>query len=56
MDTEMHRLAEPGEDLSHLPGPEVAAPAFAWLVEHETAPFARVQAQELEFASAEGVR
>src|SRR5262245_61812444 len=24
MDTEMHRLAEPGVDLSHLPGPEVA--------------------------------
>jgi len=47
MNTDMHRLAEPGVDLSGLPGPEVAAPAFAWLVEQETAPFARVQAQRL---------
>ena len=45
MNTEMHQLAEPGEDLSGLPGPEVAAPAFVRLVEQETAPFARVQAQ-----------
>jgi NAD(P)-dependent dehydrogenase (short-subunit alcohol dehydrogenase family) len=54
MNTEMHRRAEPGVDLSGLPGPEVSAPAFAWLVEHESAPFARVQAQEL--AAAEAVR
>ena len=47
MNTEMHRLAEPGVDLSGLPGPEVPAPVFSWLVEHETAPFARVQAQAL---------
>lgn len=47
MDTEMHRLAEPGEDLSHLPGPEAAAPAFAWLVEHEDASYVRVLAQPL---------
>ena len=47
MNTEMHRLAEPGEDLSSLPGPEVSAPAFVRLVEDETAPFARVKAQEL---------
>lgn len=47
MNTEMHRLAEPGVDLSDLPGPEVPAPAFAWLVEHEAAPFARVSAQQL---------
>jgi NAD(P)-dependent dehydrogenase (short-subunit alcohol dehydrogenase family) len=46
MNTVMHRLAEPGEDLSGLPGPEVAAPAFVRLVEKETAPFARVRAQE----------
>ncbi len=45
MNTEMHRLAEPGEDLSGLPGPEVAAPAFVRLVQEETAPFARVRAQ-----------
>jgi len=47
MNTEMHRLAEPGVDVSGLPGPEVAAPAFVRLVEEETAPFARVKAQNL---------
>lgn len=47
MNTEMHRLAEPGVDLSALPGPEVSAPAFVWLVERETAPFASIKAQEL---------
>jgi NAD(P)-dependent dehydrogenase (short-subunit alcohol dehydrogenase family) len=47
MNTEMHRLAEPGVDLSGLPGPEVSAPAFLYLVERETRPYARVQAQEL---------
>lgn len=47
MNTEMHQLAEPGVDLSGLPHPEVAAPAFVYLVERETAPFARVKAQEL---------
>jgi NAD(P)-dependent dehydrogenase (short-subunit alcohol dehydrogenase family) len=45
MDTEMHRLAEPGVDLSHLPKPSASAPAFVRLIERETAPFARVQAQ-----------
>ena len=47
MNTEMHRLAEPGVDLSGLPGPEVAAPAFVRLVEEDTAPFARVKAQDV---------
>jgi len=47
MNTEMHRLAEPGVDLSDLPGPDVPAPAFTWLVEHETAQFSRVEAQRL---------
>lgn len=47
MDTAMHRLAEPGVSLSHLPGPEVSASAFAWLVERETAPFARVAAASI---------
>lgn len=51
MNTEMHRLAEPGEDLSGLPGPEVAAPAFVRLVQEETAPFARVRAQAAVAAS-----
>ncbi len=45
MNTEMHRLATPGVDLSDLPGPEGSAPAFVRLVEDETAPFARVEAQ-----------
>lgn len=45
MNTVMHQLAEPGVDLSGLPGPEVAAPAFVWLVENETAAYARMQAQ-----------
>ncbi len=47
MNTAMHQLAEPGVDPSGLPGPEVAAPAFVWLVERESAAFARVKAQEL---------
>ena len=46
MNTEMHRLAEPGVDLAHLPGPDAAAPAFVRLAEDETAPFARIKAQE----------
>ena len=54
MNTEMHRLAEPGVDLSGLPGPEVSAPAFVWLVERETAPFARVKAQDLAGAATGG--
>ena len=33
MDTQMHRDAEPGVDLSDLPRPEVPAPAFLHLVE-----------------------
>jgi NAD(P)-dependent dehydrogenase (short-subunit alcohol dehydrogenase family) len=47
MKTEMHQLAEPGEDLSALPGPEVSAPAFVHLVEVETAAYARIKAQDL---------
>jgi short-subunit dehydrogenase len=47
MNTEMHRLAEPGVDLSGLPGPEVSAPAFLRLVEDETAAFGRFQAQAM---------
>jgi len=54
MDTQMHREAEPGVDLSHLPGPEVPAPAFRWLVEHETAPFGRYEAQPLLAGLADG--
>jgi len=47
MNTEMHRQAEPGVDLSHLPGPEVPAPAFVYLVEEETARSGRFEALEL---------
>lgn len=47
MNTEMHRLAEPGVDLSGLPGPDASAPAFVWLVEEASEPFARVSAMEI---------
>jgi NAD(P)-dependent dehydrogenase (short-subunit alcohol dehydrogenase family) len=47
MNTQMHRDAEPGVDLSELPGPDVPAPAFLWLVERETAPFGRFQVLDL---------
>lgn len=50
MNTAMHGLAEPGVDLSGLPGPEISAPAFVRLVEDETAAFDRVKAQELAVA------
>jgi NAD(P)-dependent dehydrogenase (short-subunit alcohol dehydrogenase family) len=50
MDTQMHRDAEPGVDLSHLPGPSVSAPAIVRLIEAETAPFVRFEAQALELA------
>jgi NAD(P)-dependent dehydrogenase (short-subunit alcohol dehydrogenase family) len=41
MNTQMHRDAEPGIDLSHLPGPEAAAERLVRLVEEETAPDGR---------------
>ncbi len=47
MNTEMHRRAEPGVDLSGLPGPEVPALAFVHLVEEETAPSGRFEALKL---------
>jgi short-subunit dehydrogenase len=46
MNTQMHRDAEPGVDLSHLPGPEVVAPAFLRLLD-EPAPFGRYEATAL---------
>ena len=45
MDTEMHRAAEPGVDLSDLPGPAPSAQAIVRLIEQERAPFARFEAQ-----------
>lgn len=53
MNTEMHREAEPGIDLSGLPGPEASAPAFVELVEHETALTGRFEAQKLTAVGAE---
>ncbi len=47
MNTEMHRLAEPGVDLSHLPSPDDVAPAILSLLDSNE-PFARVEAQRLE--------
>ena len=44
MNTQMHRDAEPGEDLSHLPGPEIPARAIADLIEQERSAFRRVSA------------
>lgn len=51
MNTVMHQLAEPGVDLSALPGPSVAAPAFVRLVDDEGSAFARVQAQAVGVGS-----
>ncbi|MDQ6781775.1 MAG: SDR family oxidoreductase [Candidatus Eremiobacteraeota bacterium] len=46
MDTRMHRLAEPGVDLSHLPSPVEVAPALVGLLD-DTRRFARVEAQRM---------
>jgi len=51
MNTAMHQAAEPGVDLSHLPGPEVVAPAFVQLLD-KAAPFGRFEAQRLTAAPA----
>lgn len=48
MNTEMHALAMPGEDLSQLASPEDVAPAIVDLLDKATAPFARVEAQRME--------
>jgi NAD(P)-dependent dehydrogenase (short-subunit alcohol dehydrogenase family) len=45
MNTQMHQDAEPGADLSHLPVPERVAPAVIDIIERETAPFGRFEAQ-----------
>jgi len=51
MNTAMHAAAEPGVDLSHLPDPEVVAPAFVRLLD-ESAPSGRFEAQQLIAAHA----
>jgi NAD(P)-dependent dehydrogenase (short-subunit alcohol dehydrogenase family) len=53
MNTQMHREAEPGVDLSGLPGPEVSAPAFLRLLE-ETAESGRFEARKLAPAASAG--
>jgi len=45
MNTAMHQMAEPGVDLSGLPGPEQSAAAFVHLVENETAAYLRISAR-----------
>jgi NAD(P)-dependent dehydrogenase (short-subunit alcohol dehydrogenase family) len=47
MDTQMHRDAEPGVDLSHLPKPESVAPAIVSLLEDEAVTGGRFEAQSL---------
>jgi NAD(P)-dependent dehydrogenase (short-subunit alcohol dehydrogenase family) len=51
MNTQMHREAEPGVDLSHLPDPETIAPAFVRLLD-EPAPAGRFEASALLAAPA----
>jgi NAD(P)-dependent dehydrogenase (short-subunit alcohol dehydrogenase family) len=51
MNTQMHRDAEPGVDLSHLPDPETIAPAFVRLLD-EPAPAGRFEAAALLAAPA----
>jgi NAD(P)-dependent dehydrogenase (short-subunit alcohol dehydrogenase family) len=46
MDTAMHRAAEPGVDLSHLPTPDKVAPAFLRLLD-EPAAFGRFEASSI---------
>jgi short-subunit dehydrogenase len=47
MNTEMHRLASPGADLSEMASPDDVAPALVELLD-DIDPFARVEAQKLE--------
>lgn len=50
MNTEMHRLAEPGVDLSHLADADAVAPAIVDLFDDRRA-FARIEAQKIEVMS-----
>jgi NAD(P)-dependent dehydrogenase (short-subunit alcohol dehydrogenase family) len=51
MNTAMHRAAEPGVDLSHLPTPDRVAPVVVGLLDNE-AQFGRFEAQRLAPVSA----
>lgn len=55
MNTQMHAEAEPGVDLSHLPGPAGPARALVSLIEDETAAAGRYEAPTLLAAPALGV-
>jgi NAD(P)-dependent dehydrogenase (short-subunit alcohol dehydrogenase family) len=48
MNTDLHRQAEPGVDLSHLPSPAVVAPAFVRLIVQQAEPSGRFEAQAPE--------
>lgn len=52
MNTRTHQEAEPGVDLSSLPDPAAVAPALVRVIEQETSPFGRFQAQDLALAPA----
>jgi NAD(P)-dependent dehydrogenase (short-subunit alcohol dehydrogenase family) len=52
MRTQMHQDAEPGVDLSHLPTPDVVAPAIVRLIQRDTEPTGRYEAQLLGLAAA----
>jgi NAD(P)-dependent dehydrogenase (short-subunit alcohol dehydrogenase family) len=54
MNTQMHQDAEPGVDLSDLPGPEVSAPAIVRLIQDGTQSFGRFEAQVPEPAPVMG--
>jgi hypothetical protein len=54
MNTQLHREAEPGVDLSHLPDPRVVAPAVLRLIERRAEPFGRFEAQAPELAASVG--
>ncbi len=56
MNTKMHQRAEPGVDLTHLPDPDVPAPAFVRLVEDEGLPPGRYEAMKLIAVPRVGVR
>jgi len=47
MNTKMHQDAEPGADLSHLPGPQESARAIVYLLENESTAFGRFEARLL---------
>ncbi len=51
MNTDLHREAEPGEDLSGLPLPETVAPALLAVIDRPRERFVRVELQTLALAA-----